>query len=301
MAVSSEEILKIASDFILSSPPGQLEFVVSDIRTLVNDDKLLSQTAEDVFRKYNTDQLLVVEHGDHKAIISKFGELNRTEYLDPRNNFIIKFDHIHQKILSTRPITNELDPDLEPYRLELQQYANDYVKEYYAQGTSAVFSSRQNSNFQLTLCISSLKTNIVNFWTGRWRSVWKLTFNPDSGQINLSGHVRVTVHYFENGNVQLNTDHELHATLEHIEDTKKLAQEGVRQIMRMEQDYHQSLENSYATLGETTFKALRRILPLTREKIRWENIRSYKIGSEIESGAPTEPEFGSEDEADDRL
>ena len=41
-----------------------------------------------------------------------------------------------------------------------------------------------------------------NHRNGRWRSAWVIT--PAAGEIK--GTVKVNVHYFEDGNVQLNTE-----------------------------------------------------------------------------------------------
>jgi capping protein (actin filament) muscle Z-line, alpha len=72
-------------------------------------------------------------------------------------------------------------------------------------GTSAIYSSKQGGDFVITVCISSAKFNPNNFWNGRWRSTWTCTFKPN-GQINLQGTLKVCVHYYEDGNVQLNTE-----------------------------------------------------------------------------------------------
>jgi capping protein alpha len=53
---SPEEKLKIASHFILSSPNGEVDEVIADVKTLVGDKKLLSDSVvEKLLRQYNVD------------------------------------------------------------------------------------------------------------------------------------------------------------------------------------------------------------------------------------------------------
>jgi capping protein alpha len=53
---SPEEKLKIASHFILSSPNGEVDEVIADVKTLVGDKNLLSDAVvEKLLRQYNVD------------------------------------------------------------------------------------------------------------------------------------------------------------------------------------------------------------------------------------------------------
>jgi capping protein alpha len=52
----------------------------------------------------------------------------------------------------------------------------------------------------------------------------------------------------------------------------------VRQIATAEKKYQEDLNKAFASLSEGAFKALRRQLPITRQKIEWEKISGYRVG-----------------------
>ncbi|KAN0062234.1 F-actin-capping protein subunit alpha [Thecaphora frezii] len=130
------------------------------------------------------------------------------------------------------------------------------------------------------------KYHLSNFWSGRWRASYTL----DVAESTLSGSLQIQVHYFENGNVQLNTDKSkvVPLPLSHLDlassakgDVKKTAEAVVRVVEKLEDDYQKLLDQTYEEMGENAFKALRRALPLTKNKIDWNQITNYRLGKEL--------------------
>lgn len=73
-------------------------FKKQDIRALVSKESLINNTAAATFREYNTEQMVIVEspNNQHKVLITKYGEVADGEYLDPKGNQVISYDHIKQ-------------------------------------------------------------------------------------------------------------------------------------------------------------------------------------------------------------
>jgi capping protein alpha len=267
------EIIDIVNNFLLSSPPGEFMEVVTDVRALLPKESLLNNSAPATFREYNTDQMIVVDSpgNQHKVLITKYGEISDGEYLDPKGHQILTFDHIKQEVTRHRQISNELDSSLEPLRSAFENYSFQYVSEYYPLGATTVYAKDK----QIIVCISSARFNPSNFWNGRWRSVWTFA----NGE--LTGNIKIIVHYYEDGNVQLTTNSTQKTTVSESGSPDAIANAALKAIGKLEGQYQSSLETSYSTMGETTFKVLRRNLPMSRTKIDWSKMKAYKVGSEI--------------------
>lgn len=134
-------------------------------------------------------------------------------------------------------------------------------------------------NPTFTLEIVGNRFNPSNFWTGRWRTRWVV----DRAAGRVEGNIKIDVHYYEQGNVQLATDHNASFELpaDAGTDIAVLASAVVTNIGRIETEYQLEIGDVYKTFGDKTFRALRRALPVTRQRVDWDKVSGYSIGSDI--------------------
>ncbi|KAG8679873.1 F-actin-capping protein subunit alpha, partial [Ceratobasidium sp. 395] len=185
---------------------------------------------------------------------------------------------------ATDPEPVEANTEAEPFRLALEESTLRYLSEFFQEGVTSVFTSTSKSNTYIIQIVAN-KYNPQNFWSGRWRSEYIVDI--DNGEI--TGKIFVNVHYYEQGNVQLQTTYTPNLTLPSSL-TPSSAPKILAIIAEKEGEHERALSNAYSDLGEKTFKSLRRALPLTRQKLDWDKVLGYKLGAEL---AASRGAFGS--------
>ncbi|XP_040579051.1 F-actin-capping protein subunit alpha [Lepeophtheirus salmonis] len=277
--LSDTEKVRITSDFLLHSPPGEFNEVFNDVRVLLNNDTLLKEGASGAFSRYNKDQLTPVRmEGGGYCLITEYNDLGGGRFYDARSCQSFKYDHLRKEASDYQPHTP--DKEWEPLRAAIETEATSYTLNHFKHGICCTFIADSEENGKsIVVCIEDHQFQPKNYWNGRWRSRWSIKLSDGE----VTGLLKVQVHYYEDGNVQLVTSKEVKDTLNISAKDNSSASNLAALMERYESEYQTAISENYQTMSDTTFKALRRQLPVTRTKIDWNKIVSYSIGKELKT------------------
>ncbi|OVA02658.1 F-actin-capping protein subunit alpha [Macleaya cordata] len=254
------------------------------------DDHVYNLAASEAFPIYNKNHIISLEMPNRSGdvLITTFGELSDTEYLDPRTAQVAAVDHVKQECTDVRPAADEElpSPYIEEFRCDLDAEIIKYVGEAYKKGVCSVYCTNgkdaegPGSDFELAVVITAARHSPQNFCNGSWRSIWNIEFKDELQTVELRGKMQVGAHYFEEGNVQLDASHECKdSTIFQSPDDCAISITNI--IRHHETEYLASLEGSYLNLPDTTFKDLRRKLPVTRTLFPWHNTMQISLTRDI--------------------
>lgn len=109
----------------------------------------------------------------------------------------------------------------------LQNAVNSYITSNYPSEASAagVFTKDANT---YSVVVTGEKTSLKNFWSGRWSSSWTLSLADTS--CTISGDIKVHIHYFEDGNLQLQSSKSVPAATLQFSSEADLGQKIVKHM-----------------------------------------------------------------------
>ncbi|KAL5598621.1 uncharacterized protein BROUX77_006455 [Berkeleyomyces rouxiae] len=257
--------LQTVSDFVEGAPPG--EALTLDTPGLVNQ-------LTPAFQKYNEEQFTAVKlpGSSQPVIISPYNSLGDDCYYDIESSVSFNFDHVDQVASNAKSyVAESANIDLIN---STTKSLKAYVNEHFPSACFGVFPAEQDTKIAIVIVSSKYSPN--NFWSGRWRSQY--LFDPATKA--LDGWIKVDVHYYEDGNVRLLTNKTVSGNSVVSGTGAGLAKE----ISGVEKKYQEELNRGFTGLSEGAFKGLRRQLPVTRQKIEWDKVTSYRLGQDIGGG-----------------
>lgn len=282
--ISDAEKLQIAQHFLLSSPPCQFGEILKDVRKLVPTGLLTDALATGIARAYNLKNgKVVTSPSGNKVLLSSSSEVDNTHYVDPVTNQVFSVDHL-TLVTAADSTVKSPHASLESKRAALQKTLKEYLDRTYKPEDSAVGVYVQNDH--IVVVLTSEKPNLRNYWAGRWTSTWTLKLSP---KLSLSGETKVNAHYFEDGNIQLQTSRSSPSVdLASGGTDEELAALVTSAIDVAETKTRAALDEMYNTLNTDTLRAMRRTMAVTRSKMEW-NVNAVRMTRQTrQAGAVTQ-------------
>lgn len=277
----TSEIESIVRQMIKTSPPGNDGTIISDIKALLNNvdsNKLISNVLREHYTseiseakdKCGDVKLVKLSNGD-LTIVSKYN-LDGIKFFDTNKKITFDYDFINSNVIdieNTLPSNLNINSEI----LKLQNELNDYIVAHYNELSHGMIIP--NSDDSLTIVIVGEKLNDANYYNGKWVGV----YNWDSNISEVKCISKIRVHYYEDGNVVMNTVKE--ETISGINSNDKIIKSITEFEKKLELDTLKKINN----LNEDKFKNLRRLMPISRSKIQWGRaIGNYKLGQDVVGG-----------------
>lgn len=274
--VSDEEKIKIAQHFVVSSPPFQIGEVTSDVKKLLPDGLLTDGALSGAYRVYNLENCVSSDLNGEKVLICKSAEVDPTHYVDPKSKQVFGFNHISQEVVASdvQPSASDMDEATAEYSSAVQKALDDYCAGQYPDGRGQGSVYFKGGKLEIVICSS--RDNLRNYYSGNWRSTFTVSLSQNSAEI--SGVIKLHAHYFEDGNVQLSTKKDIEASTLKNEGADSLASEVINAIKAQEDKIQSGLEDMYANMKDETFRALRRVMTVRREKFNWSVAETRLVG-----------------------
>jgi len=270
--VSDEEKLQIAQHFLLSSPPAQFGEVLEDVRKLLPAGLLNDPLAAGIARAYHTKTSKVVTApSGEQTLLTAATEVDPTHYVNPSTGEVFAVDHLTLNTSNDgRGGAPEISGDALARRDALQAALATYLSEHFegAEGKGATVAPKGSD---LVINITGERPNLRNYWSGSWTSEWTVTPGGD-----VTGEIKLHAHYFEDGNVQLQTTKPVPlVSLSGAPDA--LAAAVVNHIKQTESGLQAALQDMFSSMSEETFRGMRRVLPVTRQKMEWNSAAHHVV------------------------
>ncbi|PYH92902.1 subunits of heterodimeric actin filament capping protein Capz, partial [Aspergillus ellipticus CBS 707.79] len=245
-----------------------------DVKALTSDGADIIPSLAPAFERYNETQLATVKlpGASQQVLISEYNKIEGNRYFDVESQTSFEVDHVTQEASAAQSyVLESQNADLIK---SLLKSLSAHAIEHYRTASYGVYPIENDSAVAVVLVANRYSPN--NFWNGRFRAVYTFPVAPST---TIAGHIKVDVHYYEDGNVALNTSKPISLAVADVD-----AASIISRIATAERDYQEELNRAFVSTAEGAFKGLRRQLPITRQKVEWEKVGGYRLGQDISGG-----------------
>ncbi|EEB06837.1 F-actin capping protein alpha subunit [Schizosaccharomyces japonicus yFS275] len=250
---------------IRESPPGEVNEVVKDLQALGLDNQVeIERNILAYHEQNNSIVTLKLEDGmTHACVLSSHCKLPDNRYYDQvqQKSFSVSVDDMTASDIEAYSEKPEIDE-------KILTQLKAVVQKHYLSGPAYSVFVDETAPKVLHIVLVASKYNPNNFWNGSWR----LNATYSIEEKTLKGSVYARVHYYEDGNVWLDSTKDFSSTVEN--------DSGLEQALeKVENEAQKSINSQLAGLNNGMFKTLRRQLPVTRQRINWENVNSMRMAN----------------------
>lgn len=259
------------------------------MKTLVGASVLTAEKELSLLARVNKEKFAAVAvGGGSKVLLTPHGELPGGLFLDPSGQCALEVDH------KARTASKTAEP-LSPAQLASLQGASSlrdpvdsamqrYCASVLPSGVVTTYGS-MGAGVKVVCCSAGDVSDLSNYWAGQWLSEWSLEV-PMGGSIGqLTGKVSCNVHYFEDGNVQL--DDKVVFQCELPAGADEVGPAFAAKVREYEQGFIAKLEDIFQNMSDSVLKGLRRRLPITGNKFDWDKNAVAKLARDLGSLAAT--------------
>lgn len=249
-----------------------MDYVLNDVVKLVNDKSVLDEkNLNAIMKKHNEDNLVIADCDGKLALFSQYGSLGGGKYFDAANKRVLAADFQKKTfaVAEDAPPSNSFDA----YREAIQAEVSKYLSTAYNLKKAARVTKKQVAavfaadNGDININISALNSKMVAFWSGGWNSTYAFSV-ASKGSASCKCTIKVRVHTFESGNVQLISKNEVDRKIT-VGTPEATAKAVAKLIEQIETEYQGGMEEMYIMLAQKAFKKMRRILPVNQRKMDW--------------------------------
>ncbi|KAI4837698.1 F-actin-capping protein subunit alpha [Plasmodium brasilianum] len=278
---------------LLNSPPGKINDLVSDIKTLFGSSATIQNSIEDAISNYNEKNFVLIPLEDNEyVIICEQSKINNS-YVHPKLKILATVNHLKRKVTGTTELKELNYPqELESYRelcsVKLEKYLQAHYSKWNEKQTinypsvnlkcknglsskcsSSVYASKRGDRFNLFFIICRDRYYLKNFHASSWRSSWEVNFLLTDDQVLLRGNIDVALTYFEDANINFKTTKKFEKTVLVNKDVEQFSSTILSAISEFENSTLYDLNNFFININKELIKSTRKIIPLNGDKFNW--------------------------------